>query len=126
MDKAKSAVVCDVINLVLGAFLFLTPWLFASTPGVGIWPGAEGWNNWIAGIVIAALSIAALLSFAEWEEWLNLIIGLWVIVSPWALDFAGHTAAMWSNVVVGVIFATVAAIEIWLQRGAALHVTHTR
>jgi len=68
MEKSKLAVGCDVINLILGAFLFISPWLFAFAPG------AESWNAWIAGAVIAILSIAALSAFAEWEEWLNLIV----------------------------------------------------
>ncbi len=70
MENSKTAVACDVANLILGAFLFLTPWLF------GYAMGAESWNAWIAGAVIAVLSIAALSAFAEWEEWLNLIVGL--------------------------------------------------
>jgi hypothetical protein len=29
--------------------------------------------------LIAVLSVAALTTFAVWEEWLNLIAGLWLI-----------------------------------------------
>ena len=77
MENSKSTIACDVVNLILGAFLFIAPWLFNYAPG------AESWNAWIAGAVIAALSVVALSAFAEWEEWLNLVVGLWVIVSPW-------------------------------------------
>jgi hypothetical protein len=119
MEKSKLAVGCDVINLILGAFLFISPWLFAFAPG------AESWNAWIAGIVIAVLSIAALSAFAEWEEWLNFIVGLWTIVSPWALKFSAHTNAMRVAVIVGVIVAVLAAIEIWMTHQAP-RVTSTR
>ncbi len=120
MDNSKTEVFCDVVNLILGAFLFLTPWLFGYAPGV------ESWNAWIAGVVIAALSIAALAAFAEWEEWLNLIVGLWVIVSPWALSFSANATAMWTNVIVGIVVAVLAAIEIWLRHGTTPRVTQTR
>ena len=119
MEKSKLAVSCDVINLILGAFLFISPWLFAFAPG------AESWNAWIAGIVIAVLSIAALSAFAEWEEWLNLIVGLWTIVSPWALKFSARADAMRVAVIVGVIVALLAAIEIWMTHQAP-RVTSTR
>src|SRR5215468_2689392 len=99
--------VCDVLNLFLGALLFVSPWLFAFASGV------QTQNAMISGIVIATLSIAALAAFAEWEEWLNLVVGLWVLVSPWVLGFA-DTTAMWVHVVIGAIVAIIAAIELWM------------
>ena len=98
----------DLANLVLGAILFFSPWIF------GFAVGYESQNAWISGIVIAVLSIAALAAFAEWEEWLNLVAGLWAIVSPWVLGFAG-TTAMTVHVVIGVIVAALAAAELWMR-----------
>ena len=98
---------CDVINLILGAVLFFSPWIF------GFAPGAESQNAMICGVIIAVLSIAALAAFAEWEEWLNLVVGLWVLVSPWVLGFA-QTTAMWVHVVIGIIVAVIAAVELWM------------
>ncbi len=108
MDKWRNATVCDVANLILGAFLFLSPWIFHFSAGV------ESWNAWAGGGVIAILSIAALSAFAEWEEWLNLIVGLWILISPWALKFSGSTDAMRTDVIVGLIVAVIAAIELWM------------
>jgi hypothetical protein len=98
---------CDVANLILGVVLFFSPWMFGFTSG------PQSQNAWISGIVIAGLSIAALAAFALWEEWLNLVVGLWVIVSPWVLNFQG-TTAMTVHVVIGIIVAALAAIELWL------------
>jgi hypothetical protein len=75
--------------------------------------GAASQNAVVCGIVIAAISIAALAAFTVWEEWLNLIMGVWVLVSPWVLGFAG-TTAMHVHIVIGIIVAVLAAIEIWL------------
>jgi uncharacterized membrane-anchored protein len=55
-----------------------------------------------------------LAAFAVWEEWLNLIVGLWVLVSPWVPGFAGTTAAT-VQIIVGIILAVLAAIELWLM-----------
>mgnify|MGYP001560881612 CR=1 FL=1 len=41
-------------------------------------------------------------------NWAQLILGLWVLVSPWVIGFADISAALWSNVIAGalvVIFA---------------------
>ena len=35
---------------------------------------------------------AALAAFAVWEEWLNLIAGLALMISPWVLGFQDNTA----------------------------------
>ena len=48
---------------------------------------------WASGAAIAAISIAAIVAFSKWEEWLNLLLGLWLIGSPWVLGFT-HTRAM--------------------------------
>jgi hypothetical protein len=58
------------------------------------------------------LSIAALAAFTVWEEWINLVVGLWLIVSPWVLHFAG-TTAMYVSVVIGALVALLAAIELF-------------
>lgn len=98
----------DVLNLVLGAFLFLSPWVLEFAAG------AQTYNALISGLIIALLSIAALAAFAEWEEWLNLVVGLWVLVSPWVLGFV-DTTAMWIHVIIGAIVAVLAAIELWMS-----------
>jgi hypothetical protein len=105
MENWTNARLCDVANLILGAFLFVSPWMFGFDAGKA--------NATIAGLVIAVLAIAALAAFAVWEEWLNLIVGLWVLVSPWVLGFQG-TTAMTVHVIVGAAVAILAAIEIWM------------
>src|SRR5437868_4485779 len=102
-----NARLCDVANLILGAFLFFSPWIFGYAGSTA----AENAN--IVGIVIAVLAIAALAAFAIWEEWLNLIVGLWTLVSPWVLGFQG-TTAMTVHVVIGIAVAILAAVELWL------------
>ena len=106
MNQWTNTKLCDVGNLILGAFLFMSPWIFKYPMG------AEFWNAVAAGVIIAALSITALAAFTVWEEWLNLIVGLWLIVSPWALKFQDMSTKR-VDVVVGIIVAALAAIEIW-------------
>ena len=108
MENWTNAKWCDVANLVLGAFLFCSPWIF------GFDAGTVSQNAYISGIVIAGLAIAALAAFAVWEEWLNLIVGLWVLVSPWVLGFQG-TTAMTVHCVIGAAVAILAAIELWMM-----------
>jgi SPW repeat len=108
MENWTNAKLCDVANLALGAILFCSPWIF------GFDAGRASENAYVAGLVIAALAIAALMAFAVWEEWLNLIVGFWTLVSPWVLGFQG-TNAMTVHVIIGAAVALLAAIELWIM-----------
>ena len=109
MNEWSNAKLCDIANLILVLFLLLSPWI------VG-YSGSPQQNALISGVIIAVLSVAALAAFAQWEEWLNLLLGLWVLVSPWVLGFQG-TAAATVHIVVGIIVAALAAVEMWLTQG---------
>ena len=106
--EGSRAKLCDVMNLFLGTILFFSPWLFSLSAG------APRQTASIIGLFIAVLSIAALSAFAVWEEWFNLIAGLWLIVAPWLLGFQDRNA-MTVDVVIGTIVAALAAFEIWLS-----------
>lgn len=99
--------VLDLYNLLLALFLVLSPWLFAHANGTA------AVDLRACGGAVALLSLAAIVAFANWEEWANLLLGLWLIVSPWVLGFA-HTRAMHFSIGVGAAIAFLAALELWL------------
>ena len=37
------------------------------------------------------------------SSWVEIIIGVWLIVSPWVLGASGVTLLLWSNTVLGVV-----------------------
>jgi hypothetical protein len=107
----------DWANIVLAILLFISPWVIGFSPDK-----AAAWNAWIVGVVIAVLAIAALSAFAVWEEWINLLLGLWLIISPWVLGFASDIHAMWTSVILGIIAALISAWAVWdYQRGTHVH-----
>jgi SPW repeat len=101
----------DWANLVFAVWLFISPWVLGFYPGAASASVAAAWNAWIFAIVIGVFAIAALIKARPWEEWINLIAGAWVFVSPWVLGFyAGHTVLLWNSLIVG---ALVFALSIW-------------
>jgi hypothetical protein len=106
MDDWSSVRLCDVGNLLLSGILFFSPWMFDLPTGAQIQTASA------VGTIIAVLSIAALAAFAVWEEWLILIAGLMLMVSPWLLGFQ-DSQAMTINVAIGVSVAALAAFEAW-------------
>jgi hypothetical protein len=100
----------DWINLLLGIALLISPFV------MGFATGTPMINAVIGGVVIGAIAIAALVSFTVWEEWLNLLLGLWVVISPWVLGFTEMTTAFQTHVAIGFAVAVLAAIELFLVR----------
>ena len=107
MQNWSNANLCGGANLVLGAFLFFSPFIF------GFEAGSMSQNATITGI--AVLVIGAPAAFAVRQEWLKLIVGLWTLVSAWVLGFKESIAPLTVHVIVGAFLAILAAIEIWIM-----------
>jgi SPW repeat-containing protein len=69
---------------------------------------AAMWNNVIVGIVIAVLAIIRTSAprHPAWS-WPNVTLGLWMIISPFALG-AMTKAVLWNNILLGIVIALVA------------------
>src|SRR5258707_490227 len=106
-NRRRPEAVLDVYNLLLGALLFVSPWLFAFAHGTA------GADAWLGGAVIAAVSLAALMVYTEWKEWIVLAAGLWMMLSPFVLGFP-HTTAMHMIIGIGFIVSFLAALDLWL------------
>jgi heme/copper-type cytochrome/quinol oxidase subunit 3 len=102
------------VNAALGVILLISPWLLGFAA-----ERVPTWTALIGGAVIAAAALAAFTRLLEWEEWVNLVAGLCIAVSPWVLGFTGLAKAAWTHIIVGVLVALLAAIELWRIRGGA-------
>ncbi|MBB3290204.1 MULTISPECIES: SPW repeat protein [Rhizobium] len=98
----------DWVNLILAACLFVSPWIFGFTAEM-----IPSWNAWIVAALLGVFAVAALSVFAEWEEWASLVLGLWLIASPWLLGFAPNASAMWTDTVLGVLIAGASLWVVW-------------
>jgi hypothetical protein len=107
MSRWRRESVLDLYSLMAGLFLFASPWLFALTSE------HARIDIWATSALIATTSILAIVMFSDWEEWLNLLLGFWLVVSPWALGFA-HTTAMHISIGAGIVVTFMAALELWL------------
>jgi hypothetical protein len=44
-------------------------------------------------------------------SWINFVLGLWLIIAPFALRYSTVSTAMWNNVIVGIVVAVLAIIR---------------
>jgi hypothetical protein len=107
MSTWRRESVLDLYSLMVGLFLFASPWLF-------VFPNEDARIDiWASSALVAATSIIAIVMFSDWEEWLNLLLGFWLVISPWVLGFT-HTKAMHVSIGAGIVVSFMAALELWL------------
>ena len=110
-------------NLLVGAWLFISPWMlqFAAGTGTDATVAAAAWDAWISGVIIIVIAGTALFRLQQWEEWVNIVVGLWVAISPWVLGFTSLTTATSNAVIVGTIAVVLAGWDLYdiaTMRGA--------
>ena len=96
----------DPVNALLGAWMILSPWAvgFQGEP-------MAMWNFVAVGALLLATALGAIFVPQAWEEWVEVALGAWMVVSPWALGFAGITLAMQNAVACGL---AVVVMSLWV------------
>lgn len=93
----------DVVSVAVGLWLIASPW------ALGIHgPLAAQGNFVVLGVVLLGFVLTEFFIQESWEEWSELVIGLWLIASPWVLEFTGVGAAMENAIACGVILVVLA------------------
>jgi ABC-type Fe3+-siderophore transport system permease subunit len=98
----------DWINLVFGLWLFFSPWLLQYFTGRPYTDQTfASWNSIVFGAAVVFFAARTLFApkIKNWEEWANLILGLWLIASPWIWGFHTHSVAAANMVIVGLVIA---------------------
>jgi hypothetical protein len=104
-EEKISAAWQDAVNLVLGAWLALSPLVLGYAAR-----NDAAWNAYLVGAAIVIMAASAIWYFQQWEEWINALLGLWLIVSPWIIGYSALEVPLWNQVVVGVLTA---GLAIW-------------
>jgi hypothetical protein len=66
-----------------------------------------------------AVAVWAIVMFAPWQDWLNGVLGAWLVIAPWVLGFGSLATAAWNHVSVGLLVLAFAAWELWDVRQRA-------
>jgi signal transduction histidine kinase len=97
----------DWANLVLGAWVFVSPWVLEYS---GTASTSAAWNAHVMGAAIVVFALIAAYMPKAWEEMINTLAGVWLVVSPFVLGFASAMTIALHTVLVGIL-AT--AFAVW-------------
>jgi hypothetical protein len=97
----------DWVSWVLGFWLCISPWALYFEAEPNATPAAV-----ITGLLLIATEAVTLSAYRAWEEWVNVVLGVWLVVAPWLLGMRSP-AAIGDFVVVGLLVVALAAYELW-------------
>jgi hypothetical protein len=101
----------DWLNLLIGIWLFISPWVigFVGTDA------AASWNAWILGVAIVVFSAIAVSMPQAWEEVINILLGIWMVISSWVIGVTARPAET-NAVIVGLLVILFAAWAMAMNR----------
>lgn len=107
----------DAVTLLTGIGLVAAALFLEIPPPEGVSLAPAIWNFVLVGAAAVVVAVAAMYAFRQWEEGIELVLGIWLVASPWLLGFENIRTLMWLAVIGGGIIM-VMALTVLLQPNA--------
>jgi uncharacterized membrane protein HdeD (DUF308 family) len=89
----------DWATMVLGVLLFVSPFVFGATSY-----GLAAATAYVGGVLLVLAGLLAASSArVRSTEWIPVVLGVLLFISPWVLGFAGVMALAWTAWIIGVL-----------------------
>jgi len=109
MQEMKRLRLRDWVIALLGLWMLVSPRVLHFAGG----QSSEIWCAWLVGAAILLATAGSRFVVEIWGPWqdgTNALLGLWLMVAPWAMGFAGHMTARTNSIVVGSLVAVLAVL----------------
>jgi O-antigen/teichoic acid export membrane protein len=94
--------------MLIGVLIVISPWL-AEQRG----DQAVIWNAVLVGALVLGLAQLEYVSLQRWEETGEIVLGLWLIASPFTFVYAEAGALRYWHFILGAIVVLLAALKLW-------------
>lgn len=115
----------EQVRVASGLDVLAAIWLFISAFVVPMYYGLA-WSNGIVAVVVFILAglRASNTQTTSGLSWINFLLGIWVLISPWALHTTQTHGAITNNVIMGIIMIL---LPLWsaLAGGTSVRTTDT-
>ena len=118
--RLEAAQIVAGLVFLVGVWCAIAPWVVDYT-GTG---DQAYWNDLAVGIAIAAVALAKLAKpQMSALSWLNIALGIWLIVAPWVLGYniGTDSAAQWNDLACGIFVVSLGVIGASLSAAAREH-----
>ena len=104
----------DWVGMLLGVLIGISPWLAEQQSDQAV-----NWNAVLVGALVLVLAQLEYVSLQRWEEAGEIVIGLWLIASPFTFGYTEAGPLRYWHFVLGAIIALLATWELWQEIGRA-------
>jgi hypothetical protein len=98
----------DGVSFVLGVLVLASPWVWGPMDERNVVLNAV-----VVGLLICGASALEIGALQKWEEWLNLALGVWLVMSPPVFGYSHVTSLAVAHYALGSVIAILAALEYW-------------
>lgn len=92
----------DRIAIGIGLWLCVSPWILKT-------PESAAWCAILVGIAVIVLATEDFFLTTHIDDWANIVLGIGLMISPWAWGYAEHQPAVLNAVLSGLALAGIAA-----------------
>jgi hypothetical protein len=107
----------DWLGMLLGALIVLSPW-FPTQANQEI-AGDRSYvilSTFAVGMIILCLGQLEYVALQRWEEVAEIVLGLWLIASPYMFGYSGDGLLVFWHSGLGGIVVLLAALQLWQDR----------
>lgn len=103
-NYAGQARAASGMNILLGIWLMISPWVFGNERPLSVTTSV------FVGFLIAILAACRLAEFrlSMFLSAVNFVLALWTVAAPWAIGYTTNGGAVRNNVIVGLAIAILA------------------
>ncbi|MGB9118551.1 SPW repeat domain-containing protein [Bradyrhizobium sp.] len=105
----------DWLGMLLGVLIVLSPWFPAQTSHevVDADRGYVVLNAVTVGIIVFGLAQLEYVALQRWEEVAGILLGLWLIASPYMFGYSGDGLLRFYHSSLGSLVLLLAALQLW-------------
>jgi hypothetical protein len=105
----------DWLGMLLGVLIVMSPWFpFPAGPEtVDADRSLVVLNAFTVGILVFGLAQLEYVALQRWEEVAEMVLGLWLIASPYIFGYSGDSALMLWHSGLGAAVVLLAALQLW-------------
>ena len=105
----------DWFGMLLGVLIMVSPW-FPMQAGHDVVDTDRSYmilNTFVVGMLVLGLAQLEYVALQRWEEGAEIVLGLWLIASPFVFGYSGdHILTVWQAMLGGLV-ALLGALQLW-------------
>lgn len=105
----------DWFGMLLGVLIVVSPW-FPLQPANEVMNAERSTmvlNTFVVGMLVFGLAQLEYVALQRWEEVGEIVLGLWLIASPWIFGYSGDEFLRVWHVVLGAVVVLLGALQLW-------------